>query len=138
MYSSTSLITSTLALALTGMTAAAAIEKRGYGPAPNGKTICPGGQGLFFRAKSGLDYQVACAVDTSGGDLLAVYPNMPDALACAAQCDLWSQQVPTRKCVTSSWYIFSSDGVNNCLIRGGNFVTFENQSALNAISAIQS
>lgn len=72
------------AVATTCVASGAALEKRAYGPAPSTGDVCPAGQGFFYKGNSGKFYQVACAVDVSGGTLLAVYPNIPGVVGCAA------------------------------------------------------
>lgn len=115
----------------------AALEKRAYGPAPSKGDVCPAAQGFFYKSASGKFYQIACAVDVSGGTVLAVYAKFSGVVDCAAQCDLWTTQVPSRPCSAASWYHFAVDGVNNCVIRGGSgLVAFESKEALNAVSAI--
>ncbi|KAH8596662.1 hypothetical protein B0O99DRAFT_593465 [Bisporella sp. PMI_857] len=115
-----------------------AIEKRAYGPPPSTGVVCPQAQGFFYRGASGSDFQVACSINTSGGTLLAVYTNIPGIVGCAAQCDLWSVQVPSRKCVAATWWSdtkTSPDGVNNCFIRDGGVAS---EGFPNAVSAIRS
>ncbi|KAL8284601.1 hypothetical protein RB597_001876 [Gaeumannomyces tritici] len=127
-----------LALLASGAAASgAALEKRGYGPPVSKGDVCPAGQGFFFKAASGKFYQIACAVDVVGGTLLAVYPKFSGIVDCAAQCDLWTTQVPSRPCSAAAWYRFSPDGVNNCFIRGGSIQgAVENKETLNAVSAL--
>ncbi|KAL8393698.1 hypothetical protein RB595_003437 [Gaeumannomyces hyphopodioides] len=115
----------------------AALEKRAYGPPVSKGDVCPAGQGFFFKAASGKFYQIACAVDVIGGTLLAVYANYAGIVDCAAQCDLWTTQVPSRPCLAAAWYRFSPDGANNCFIRGGTIQgAAQSKDTLNAVSAL--
>jgi hypothetical protein len=70
-------IFSILALAMTAVASptpeAHSIAKRDYGGGPSTGEVCPQAQDLFYHSASGAYYQIACAVDTTGGTNLAVY-----------------------------------------------------------------